>query len=146
MAAIKRIMTAVDFSETAHVAAQQAEELARSLGAELVVVHVLNEPAFALAEGSGYVSPAVVEEYAAAMKVKLNGIAQALGANGAKVEAKLLHGVPHDAIVSCAQTEKADLLVLGTHGRTGISHLLLGSVAERVVRLSKVPVMTVRTP
>lgn len=146
MAAIKRIMTAVDFSDTAQVAAQQAEELARNLGAELVVVHVLNEPAFALAEGSGYVSPAVVEEYEAAMKVKLSGIAQALSANGAKVEAKLLRGVPHDAIVSCAQTEKIDLLVLGTHGRTGISHLLLGSVAERVVRLSKVPVMTVRTP
>jgi len=146
MAAIKRIMTAVDFSETSHAAAIQAEELAKSLGAELIVTHVLNEPAFALAEGSGYISPSVVEEYETAMKTKLNGVAQSLSASGTKVQAKMLRGAPHEAIVSAAESEKVDLLVLGTHGRSGLSHLLLGSVAERVVRLSKVPVMTVRTP
>ncbi len=144
MAQIKRIMTAIDFSDTAQAAAGQAAELAHSLGAELVVLHVVSEPAFAVAEG--YLPPAVIDEYESAMKTKLHGTAEALASSGAKVTAKLVRGTPHDAIVSAAEAEKIDLIVMGTHGRTGVSHLLLGSVAERVVRLSKVPVMTIRTP
>jgi len=146
MAQIKRIMTAVDFSETGQAAASQAAELAQRLGAELVVLHVVNEPAFAVAEGNGYLAPAVVAEYENAMKTKLQGTADALASSGAKVSAKVVRGTPHDAIVSAAESEKVDLIVMGTHGRTGIGQLLLGSVAERVVRLSKVPVMTIRTP
>ncbi len=144
MAGIKRIMTAVDFSETAQAAAAQAAELACSLGAELLVLHVVSEPAFAVAEG--YLPPAVVDEYESAMKIRLQGATEALASSGAKVTAKIVRGAPHDAIVTVAAAEKIDLIVMGTHGRTGMGHLLLGSVAERVVRLSKVPVMTIRRP
>jgi len=146
MAAIKRILTAVDFSEAAQTAARQAEELARALGAELLVLHVLNEPAFVPVEDSGYGPPAITDEYESALGAKLAGIAEALASEGVKVWPKLARGAPHDAIVSTAVSEHVDLIIMGTHGRTGVSHLLLGSVAERVVRLSQVPVMTIRTP
>jgi nucleotide-binding universal stress UspA family protein len=146
MAVIKKILSPTDFSETAAAAARKAEDLAKAVGAELLVVHVLNEPAFALAEGSGYAPPSVVEEYEAAMKQKLSAFAEALRHAGTNVSAKVLRGTPHEAIATAAEAEGADLIVMGTHGRTGLSHLLLGSVAERVVRTSKTPVMTVRTP
>ena len=141
-----RIMTAVDFSETALAAARKAEELARKLGSELLVTHVLHEPAFVMAYGSGYPSPAIAEQYQAEMRTKLHGVAEDLGKFGVKITTKLVHGTPHEGIVSTAESDRIDLIVMGTHGRTGVSHLLLGSVAERVVRLSKVPVMTIRTP
>ncbi len=144
--AFKRIMTAVDFSETALTAARQAEELARQTGAELQVIHVLHEPAFVMAYGSGYPSPAIAEQYQSEMLTKLHGVAESLSHHGVKVSSKLVHGTPHDAIVSTADTDQIDLIVMGTHGRTGLGHMLLGSVAERVVRLSKVPVMTIRNP
>lgn len=140
----QRIMTPVDFSETSQAAARHAAELASTLGAQLLVVHVLHEPAFVMAYGSGYPSPAVAEQYQNEMRIKLHGAAEALAQPGLKIVTKLEHGVPHESIVSCADAEQADLIVLGTHGRSGISHLLLGSVAERVVRLSKVPVLTIR--
>jgi universal stress protein A len=56
------------------------------------------------------------------------------------------YGRAHDEIVKCAEEQKADLIVMGTHGRTGLAHLLVGSVTERVVRTSKVPVLTVPQP
>ncbi len=142
----KRIMTPVDFSETAMVAARRAADLARSLGAELLVIHVVHEPAFVVAYGSGYPSPAVAEQYEAEMRTKLHGAAETLGGSGLKIISKLVHGSPHEGIVNTAEADHADLVIMGTHGRTGVTHLLLGSVAERVVRLSKVPVMTIRSP
>ncbi len=146
MASIKRIMSPVDFSDTSAAAARKAEELARDTKAELVLVHVLSEPAFSLAEGSGYAPPSIVEEYEAAMKLKLKGVAESLSDAGVAVSSKVVRGTPHEAICAAAEKDQIDLIVMGTHGRTGMSHLLLGSVAERVVRTSKIPVMTVRAP
>ncbi len=146
MTTFKRIMAAVDFSDTALTAAHRAEELARELAADLLVVHVLHEPAFVMAYGNGYPSPAVAEQYQSEMRTRLHGVAELLSDSGAKVTSRLVHGTPHEGIVSTAQNDNIDLIVMGTHGRTGVSHLLLGSVAERVVRLSKVPVLTIRKP
>ena len=133
------------FSESAHAVARQAAELARKLDAELLLVHVLNEPAFSLAEGNGYAPPSIVEEYEAAMKHKLSQLSESLTGGGTPVRGKVVRGTPHEAIATVAAQDGADLIVMGTHGRTGLSHLLLGSVAERVLRTSPVPVLTVRT-
>lgn len=142
--AIKKILSPTDFSATASAALKQAEDLALATGAEIVLLHVLHEPVFAFAEGAGFAPPTLSETYDAAMKKKLDTEADQLRAQGARVSVKFARGTPHEAIVQTAELEHADLIVLGTHGRKGLSHLLLGSVAERVVRTSKRAVMTVR--
>ncbi len=144
--AIKKILSPVDFSEASAGAARKAEELARSTGAELVLLHVLNEPAFALAEGNAYAPPTLLDDYEAAMRDKLSQFRESFAGSSVRVESKIMRGVPHEAIVHLAEKEHADLIVMSTHGRTGLSHLLLGSVAERVVRTAKMPVLTVRAP
>lgn len=146
MGAIKKILSPVDFSETSAIAANKAKELARRTGAEVTLVHVLHEPAFSMAEGAGYAPPSIVDEYEATMKRKVRELAESLGQDGVAIRGKVVRGTPHEAIASVAEQDHVDLIVMGTHGRTGLSHLLLGSVAERVVRTARVPVMTVRTP
>ncbi len=147
MAAIKKILSPTDFSDTANTAVVQAQALAQQAGCELVLMHVLMEPAFGLAEGSAYAPPLLADEYQRAMREKLEKLAGELGAaHGTRVSTKVAHGTAHEAIVRAADEEGADLIVMGTHGRTGLSHFFLGSVAERVVRTSKVPVLTVRVP
>jgi nucleotide-binding universal stress UspA family protein len=142
--AIKKILSPTDFSTTAGAALKQAEGLALATGAEIVLLHVLHEPIFALTEGAGFAPPSIAETYDAAMRKKLEDEADQLRSQGTHVTAKLTRGTPHEAIVEAAEQEHVDLIVIGTHGRRGLSQLLLGSVAERVVRTSTRPVMTVR--
>jgi nucleotide-binding universal stress UspA family protein len=144
--AITKILSPTDFSVTANAAMKHAESLALATGAEIVLLHVLHEPVFAFSEGAGFAPPTLTETYDAAMKKKLDTEADMLRSQGARVSVKFARGTPHEAIVQTAEDEHADLIVMGTHGRKGLSHLLLGSVAERVVRTSKRAVMTVRTP
>jgi nucleotide-binding universal stress UspA family protein len=145
MAAIQRILSAVDFSETSTAAARRALELARATGAELVFLHALHEPAFSYADGAGYLTPDLIEQFELEMQRRLDAWAQSLAEPGLRMRTRVVHGAPQTALVDAAKDERADLIVLGTHGRTGLGHLLLGSVAERVVRTSPVPVLTVRT-
>lgn len=143
MAVIKKILTPVDFSDSSAAAVRNAETLAHAVGAELVLLHVISDPVFAYAEGGGTISPRLIAEYEQAMKGKLEDVR-----NGVRkditVSMATAHGIPHEAIVAKADKEQYDLIVMGTQGRSGLNHLLLGSVAERVVRLSRVPVLTVR--
>lgn len=67
-------------------------------------------------------------------------------APGIKVRVLVMDGEPHDATLECAKKESADMIIMGTHGHTGITHALLGSSAEKVVRLAECPVLTVRAP
>ena len=151
MAELKKILCPVDLSSGATSAAHEAASLAKALGAELVLLHVMSEPAFAVAdpliapgEASGYALPALADEYRSEMDRRLSRLGAALGGSGLSVSTRLVTGVTHESIVNAADQEHADMIVMGTHGRTGIQHLLLGSVAERVVRTAKVPVMTLR--
>jgi len=151
MGETKKILCPVDLSPAATSAAKEAASLAKALGAELVLVHVMNEPAFTVAdpllapgELSGYALPALAEEYRVEMDKRLTRLGATLASPGLVVTTRLLRGSTHESIVDAATQEHADMIVMGTHGRTGIQHLLLGSTAERVVRTSKVPVMTLR--
>jgi universal stress protein A len=151
MGELKKVLCPVDLSEPASSAAEEAAALAKSLGAELLLLHVMGEPALAVgdplmapAELSSYALPALAEEYRVEMDRRLSTLSEKMRALGVPVSTLLVRGSTHEAIVDTADSEHADLIVMGTHARKGLSHLLLGSVAERVVRTAKVPVMTLR--
>lgn len=151
MAELKKVLCPVDLSLEAAPAAEEAASLAHALGAELLLLHVMGEPTLAMGDpllspgdASAFTIPGLSEEYRAEMDKRLKRLGDKLRARGLAVSTLLVRGSPHEAIVGTADDEHADLIVMSTHGRSGLSHLLLGSVTERVVRTAKVPVMTLR--
>ncbi|HVZ35300.1 MAG TPA: universal stress protein [Polyangiaceae bacterium] len=151
MAGLKKLLCPVDLAPSAVSAAHEAASLAKSLGAELVLLYVMADPALAvgdplLAPGelSGYALPVLTEEYRSEMDRRLRELAEQLRKDGISVSTMLVRGSPHEAIVDTADSEHADMIVMTTHGRTGVPHFLLGSVTERVVRAARVPVLTLR--
>lgn len=149
MNAIRRILVPIDFSEASRAAFDYAVELARSVGASIDVLHVWEVPTF-LAPGSAVVVGAsgtpLVEMVRAAAEDGLEKFVAEAAARGARVdESRAEPGNPASSIAEAARTGGYDLVVMGTHGRTGFSRALIGSVAERVVRHAPCPVLTVRS-
>jgi len=140
MATFKHVMAATDFSETSRRAVELAVSLARDTGALLTVVHACEVPAYAELPLPTEVYAAVEKEAQATMGTLLASLRDACP--GARGMVKV--GAPLEQLLAAAAETKADVLVLGTHGRRGVAHALLGSVAERVVRLAPIPVLTVR--
>jgi nucleotide-binding universal stress UspA family protein len=144
--AAKRIVCPTDFSAAAANAERHAVGLARALGAELVLLHVASEaPLWRESVGSAEVRK-IFEGQRRWVADTLAERAAALGADGVKARGLVKVGVPWEEIVAAAADEHADMIVMGTEGRTGLDRLLLGSVAERVVRRAPCPVLTVRPP
>ena len=145
---IKRIMHASDFSTASGAAFKLARALAKALHAELVLCHAY-QPMPPVAGGEGYVSPRVIEQIWTAARTSAGGKLERLAAvarrDRLRVSTLLLQGAAAPAIVAAARRKRVGLLVLGTHGRTGVRRMLLGSVAERVVRTAHCPVLTVRS-
>jgi universal stress protein A len=140
-----KILHPTDFSECAAEAEAMAVDLAGKLDGEIVLLQVLVEtPLY----GEGLLNmPAVQRVYDAQRswaEEALEARATDLRRRGIDASRRVQTGVPFEQIVKVAEEERADLIVMGTHGRTGLDHLLLGSVAERVVRLAPCPVLTVR--
>lgn len=146
MIKIRRIICPTDFSVTARRAVDYAAEMARSFGAELVLLHVIPELNYPLRSfGMASSFPHLREELHMRAKESLEALQAEVGA-GLTVRTELRDGESHEQVLECAKADSADLIVIGTHGHTGIKHALLGSTAEKVVRLSTCPVLTVRTP
>ena len=147
MIAIKKILVASDFSEASEAAISYGRTLASYFGATLQVVHVVENIVLRNVTADGFVGvlPEVQIEVEAEARrqldAELSGDGQPRG-NGLVLTSNVLA----DAIVSHAADTGADLIVIGTHGRKGVSRLLLGSVAERVVRAAPCPVLTVHHP
>jgi nucleotide-binding universal stress UspA family protein len=145
MRRVRRILHATDFSRASTPALKAAVSMAKANRARLTVVHVMAPPSLAL-PGEGYVSPALYESLEssarAAAQKRLNAVLARARAAGVRASGLLLEGVPHELIARAAR--KADLLVIGTHGRSGLAKLFLGSVASRLVTLAPCPVLTVR--
>lgn len=143
----KHIVVAVDFSECSQVAVDRAAALARALGAELEVMHVFETPYY---HGAEHVTVrdekgehvTIVEMVRAAAKRELAAFMEANERRGVVATARLAEGDPETAIIAASQD--CDLLVMGTHGRRGPARWLLGSIAERVLRGARCPVLTVR--
>jgi nucleotide-binding universal stress UspA family protein len=133
---VHRIMLATDFSSGSVRARAFAAMLARRLGAELLIAHV-SEP-LAIVPGSD-----LAAEEAAETERELDGVVAELVREGLAARGILVPGEPAAEIVALAEREHADLIVLGTHGRSGLAHVLLGSVAERVLRRARCPVVVV---
>lgn len=142
-----RIVVPTDFSGCAEEAWRLAQRLATSLGSELLLAHVLVEtPLF---EEGPFTMEKTRRVYEATRKWAEEAIEQWAGAardKGLKIRTVLRTGVPYREIVALATDERADLVLMGTHGRGGLDRALLGSVADRVVRLAPCPVLTVRQP
>ncbi len=145
MADFKHILCAVDFSPTSKHALEYAMALAGRLGAALEVIHVHQAPAYAMPDGAFELPPDLLEDLTEQLQNHLNEFVKSVSQAGVTVSTRLREGVPYEEIVQTAKERGADMIVIGTHGRTGFSHLLMGSVAERVVRSSEIPVVTVRT-
>ena len=142
-----KILVPTDFSDCATTAQTTAIDLARRLGGEIVLLHVLVE---APLYSEGLRSAARVQSVYDAQRKWAEGALDAriaeLGGHGIKASWRATAGVPFEQIVNVAAEERADMIVIGTHGRTGLNRVLLGSVAERVIRLAPCPVLTVRHP
>ena len=146
MTRIRRVLHATDFSRASSAAYRRAIELAKANRAELLLLHVLSMP-LPIA-GDGYMPPKVYDDIAAGARAygqrQLDALIRNARKAGARARGILVEGVAHERIVQAARSKKADVLVVGTHGRTGLPRLFLGSVASRVLALSPCPVLTVR--
>ena len=140
----RRIISPVDFSDTTDAGLAPAISLATEFGSELVLLHVLNFPYPQMDGGT----PAFdLERYYVEMEqgaeAGLLALVDEQTRQYASTRARVERGVPHREIVRVADDEGADLIVMPTHGRTGMQHMIFGSTAEKVVRLAPCPVLTV---
>jgi nucleotide-binding universal stress UspA family protein len=138
----RTICCAVDFSEISHLALSRAADLARRYDAALLVLHAVAPSRSALGEEADEEQERVETERAERQLARWRGGAEMLA--GRRVRTEVVHGDPAAEIVRHALRHRCDLLVLGTHGRTGLRRLVLGSVAERVLRRAPCPVLAVR--
>ncbi len=142
-----KILVAIDFSENSECAFDYALTLATQFNAELTIVHVINEPV----DLRGFYVPHIsfeqlekeIEEGAAKMMETF--CSSKLG-TFSNYKTSIVTGIPYDEITAAAGRIDASLIVIGTHGRTGLDRILFGSTAERVVRAAVCPVLTVRLP
>ncbi|HVZ35090.1 MAG TPA: universal stress protein [Polyangiaceae bacterium] len=141
----QRILVPVDYSPHSELAVRTAASLAALYRASMTLVHVYLPPISALPGGFVFQSEPEVDWVFAKLGSYLGALAEkARAAGAANVATRIVMGAPATALCDLASDERFDLMVMGTHGRTGLNHALLGSVAERVARLAPCPVLTVR--
>ena len=135
-----------DFSSASRGAFAKALNLAHENKAELILLHVRSLAVPMM--GDGYMSPQTYQQFEDASRTSAEKQMQKLVGEakkrGVRVRGLVAEGVAHEQIVRAARGQKADMIVMGTHGRTGVSKLFLGSVAGRVISMAPVPVLTVR--
>ena len=142
--AFKRIMLPVDFSAHCDRAAEYAVWFASTPGATLHLVHVIVNPADGLYDPAGVSNWELVDHAERKAHSLLESAAQRCLPPNCPREYHVLHGEPHDKLMEAAKRIQPDLIVMSTHGRGGVAHLLIGSVAEKVVRNAPCPVFVVR--
>lgn len=134
------IVVAVDFEKASLKALDFAKELAKGIGAEVVIAHVYQVPMFTYPG----LEPALLPTFNAEISTAAKRAIEELAASHGGLRAVLREGDPANELLAVANELKAKMVVMGTHGRSGIAHLFLGSVAEKVMRHSTIPVLTVR--
>jgi nucleotide-binding universal stress UspA family protein len=142
MLAVHTILHPTDFSDRSRYALALASALARDYGARLIVLHAVAVPT--VVYGDGVVVAASPGVLLASAREQLDGLP--LPHTGVRAERRVEEGDAVEVILRVAQEVRADLIVMGTHGRTGLGRLLMGSVAELVVRKAGCPVLTVKAP
>jgi nucleotide-binding universal stress UspA family protein len=146
MASLKKILVGVDFEQASLAALDWAIDLASQVGANITVLHAYDIPIVGIPDGAFIASA----EYAAKLMTTADeALAAAIGARrdrGVELTSLLRQGVAWETIHQVADEVDAGLIVIGTHGRKGLAHALLGSIAEKTIRTAKRPVVVVRTP
>jgi universal stress protein A len=144
-ALIKKIVVPVDFSAPSEAAAHYAAALADRLGASLHLIHALEPSALARSPLESYetLSAESLDDVYWAARTRLSALSVRLALAG-QISKEVRPGFPSEVITAAATDLGADLVVMSTHGRTGLSYLLMGSVAERVIRSTACPVLVVR--
>ena len=146
---VNLILVPTDFSDTATAALETATELAKQLGAKMVVLHAYHAeiPMVVTMDAPYALPPGFYEELSAEAQKRVDALAADVKKkSGLEAEGVAVAQPAATAITERAESLGADMIVMGTHGHTGIKHLLLGSVAERVVRTAPCPVLTVNPP
>ena len=149
MIVLQKILVATDFSEPSEAALAYGRELARNFGAQLILVNVADNVLTRVYGADGFVmmDPDLQEQVEAGARRQLNALLDQEDRTDLRAEAVVLtSNAPSSALVTYAREMGIDLIVMGTHGRGAVAHLLMGSVAERVVRTAPCPVLTVRHP
>jgi nucleotide-binding universal stress UspA family protein len=144
---IKSILFPTDFSEGSAEALKYAVEFANRYGAKLYVLHVIYD----VAKASGWYVPhvsmdAIYKDIQEGARKELDNFAVKELGGLKNIERIVQTGVPYQEIMNCAVKNKVDMIIIGTHGRTGIDRILFGSTAAQVVRNAPCPVLTVRIP
>lgn len=134
------ILVPVDFEEASMKAIELAKDLGAKLGSEVVLLHVYQLPVYTYPG----LEPAALPGFHAEVSAAASRAVQQLSAQTGGLRALLREGDPANEILAAAEDENVRMIVMGTHGRRGLAHLFLGSVAEQVIRKSNVPVLTVR--
>jgi nucleotide-binding universal stress UspA family protein len=141
----RHILAPTDFSEYSKKAVASALELAKKFGAKLSILHVVELPPYPV---EGYVPPSLtatfIEDLEREASQELAQVVPEAEAAGVEVARLVAVGTPYRKIIDMAEGEQVDLIVMATAGRTGFSHLIMGSIAERVVRTASCPVLTIR--
>ena len=148
MITLKTVLVPVDFSETSDAALRYGKALAQAFGASLHLLHVVQEPYSQpwAVEAYGFSLATLQEDWIKDARARLDQAVTADDRAALHARTTTLLGHPVTEILRYAADEKIDLIVMGTHGRGPLGHMIMGSVAERVVRRSPCPVLTVRHP
>ena len=146
MKPVQRILVPTDFSDCSAAAADLAAQLARQLGAAVEVVTVVDTSPLLEAYGDVAYREERIADIRGQAGRKLDAFTEAHCAGIESVRSQVRDGNTLDEILEAARETGSELIVMGTHGRTGLAHLLIGSIAEKVVRHSPLPVLTVRGP
>jgi len=143
-----RIVVPADFSRCSEEAWALAQRVAERLGSEVVLVHVflVMSPYGDVPIGHSDATGQAVENARKWVSEELEKMVAGARARGIKARPVMRTGMPHQEIVALATEERADIVIMGTHGRSGLSRVLLGNVAERVIHFAPCPVLTVRKP
>jgi nucleotide-binding universal stress UspA family protein len=145
---LHRILVPTDFSKFSDNALRYGAAFAEKFGAELHLLHVVQDLSWFIPEAI-LLAPSVtppVDQFVTAARTALDRVVKDLNFPGVTIYPEVNEGTPFEAIIRFAREKNIDLIVMGTHGHTGLVHMLMGSVAEKVVRKAPCPVLTVRHP
>ena len=140
----EHILVPTDFSEYANQALDYAIELAKLHQASLTLLHVVDTSAWGDARTEAMLPPSYRQELETRIAESMEATRKRVEEAGLAVETLILHGAPFQTIIDTAKNEGVDLIIMCTHGRTGLTHAMMGSVSERVVRLAACPVLVTR--
>ena len=147
MITLKKILVPCDFSEPSESALKYARAFAEQFAGSIHLMHVMEEPFMYAPSSEGYILPPHLhDEMESSARERLTNVLSPTDRDKFGVQLVLKHGSPFVEIVRYARDADVDLIVMGTHGRGPIAHMLMGSVAEKVVRKAPCPVLTVRSP